>query len=103
MTLYKLLNGSLNLVEKSKSWPSLAILGVVIASSAHDVLLLLPPGRPHDVRPEHHVLKDGPGESLSAVTRVEHAGVILQLIGSVRLHPGLVIHALKKVILCQQA
>ena len=82
-------------MEKGKSWPSLAILGVVIASSAHDVLLLLPPSRPHDVRTEHHVFKDGPGEALGAVTRVEHAGVILQLIGSIWLHPGLVIHALE--------
>ena len=80
---------------ESKAWPGLPILGVEVSASAHDVLLGSAPGGVHDVRAEHHVLPDGPGETLSAVHGVHHAGVVFKPVLTVRLHPFLVVNTLE--------
>ena len=81
-----------NLVVQREPWPRFAILWIEVSSGAHDVLLLRATG--HDVRAEHHVLEDGPGEALGAVGGVKHAGVHLQPSLGVGFHPGLIVHTL---------
>ena len=86
------------LMVESETRPSLSILWVEISASAHDVLLGSAPGGVHDVRAEHHVLPDGPGETLGAVHGVHHAGMVLQPILTVGLHPFLVVNTLESSV-----
>ena len=83
---------------ESEAWPSLSILWVEIPASAHDVLLGSASGGVHDVRAEHHILPDGPGETLGAVHGVHHAGMVIKPILTVRLHPFLVVHTLESSV-----